>query len=79
MFSITEMERRRKAIREILTSDGRSLAQGALAWLWGRSQQTVPIPGFRTVTQVEENAAAMEYGPLNQEQMEEIDAILGRQ
>jgi aryl-alcohol dehydrogenase-like predicted oxidoreductase len=68
-----------KAIREILTSDGRSLAQGALAWLWGRSQQTVPIPGFRTVTQVEENAGAMEYGPLNQEQMEEIDAILGRQ
>ena len=66
------------AVREILTSGGRSLAQGALAWIWGRSERTLPIPGFRTVAQVEENARALELGPLTPEQMQEVEAILGR-
>ena len=47
------------AVREILPSDGRTLAQGALAWLWARSEQCIPIPGFRTVAQVEENCGAL--------------------
>jgi aryl-alcohol dehydrogenase-like predicted oxidoreductase len=68
----------RDAVCEILRSDGRTLAQGALAWLWGRSERTVPIPGFRTVKQVEENAGAMELGPLTPEQMQEIEGILKR-
>jgi aryl-alcohol dehydrogenase-like predicted oxidoreductase len=67
-----------EAIREILTSGGRSLVQGALAWLWARSDKTIPIPGFRTVAQVEENCAAMRFGPLDAEQMSEIDALLER-
>jgi aryl-alcohol dehydrogenase-like predicted oxidoreductase len=66
------------ALRGILTSGGRSLVQGALAWIWGRSERTIPIPGFKSVAQVEENVAAMEYGPLGAEQLAEIDAILGR-
>jgi aryl-alcohol dehydrogenase-like predicted oxidoreductase len=65
-------------IREILTSNGRTLVQGALAWIWARSEKTIPIPGFKTVTQVEENARAMEFGPLTPEQMKEIDTLLGR-
>jgi len=65
-------------IREILTSGGRTLAQGALAWIWARSERTIPIPGFRTVAQVEENTAAMQFGPLGAEQMREIDTLLGR-
>lgn len=67
-----------EAVREILTSNGRSLPQGALAWLWGRSEQTVPIPGFRTVKQVEENCGALEFGPLENDQMQEIEALLER-
>jgi aryl-alcohol dehydrogenase-like predicted oxidoreductase len=67
-----------EAVREILTSSGRTLPQGALAWLWARSEQTLPIPGFRTVKQVEENCGAMDFGPLASEQMQEIEAILGR-
>ena len=67
---------KRNAIREILCSDGRSVAQGALCWLWARSPKTVPIPGFRTVRQVEENTAAMAYGPLSGKQMQAIDQIL---
>ncbi|HNT78416.1 MAG TPA: aldo/keto reductase, partial [Anaerolineae bacterium] len=69
---------KRDAIREILMSEGRTVAQGALAWLWARSPQTLPIPGFRTVQQVEENARAMEFGPLTSEQMREIAGLLGR-
>ncbi|MFO7635638.1 MAG: aldo/keto reductase, partial [Caldilinea sp.] len=59
-------------------SGGRTLAQGALAWLWARSATTLPIPGFRTVAQVEENCGAMAFGPLTPSQMAQIDAILGR-
>jgi aryl-alcohol dehydrogenase-like predicted oxidoreductase len=65
-------------IRDILTSNGRSLVQGALAWIWARSEKTIPIPGFKTVAQVEENAKAMELGLLTPEQMQKIDVILGR-
>ncbi len=69
---------RRDAIREILSSGGRTLAQGALAWLWGRSPKTIPIPGFRTVKQVQENSGALHFGPLEPAQMSEIDRLLGR-
>jgi aryl-alcohol dehydrogenase-like predicted oxidoreductase len=73
-----EFLKQREAVREILASGGRTVAQGALAWLWARSSKTIPIPGFRTVSQVEENCRAMEFGPLNADQMREIDNILGR-
>lgn len=66
------------SIRSILTSNGRTLVQGALAWIWARSEKTIPIPGFKTVAQVQENAKAMELGPLTPDQMKEIDTILGR-
>lgn len=66
------------AIREILTSNGRSLVQGALAWIWARSDKTIPIPGFKTVKQIEENRAAMQFGPLKTDQMREIDSLLDR-
>jgi aryl-alcohol dehydrogenase-like predicted oxidoreductase len=68
-----------EAIREILTSNGRTVAQGALAWLWGRSEKMLPIPGFRTVAQVEENAGAMRFGPLTADQVAEIATILERE
>ncbi|MCB9058318.1 MAG: aldo/keto reductase [Calditrichae bacterium] len=67
-----------ESLRQILTIDGRSLVQGALGWLWGRSSKTIPIPGFKNVKQVEENARAMEYGSLSEEQMLKIEEILER-
>ncbi|MFI6204810.1 aldo/keto reductase [Streptomyces sp. NPDC051041] len=67
-----------EALRDVLTDGGRTLAQGALAWLWARSPRTVPIPGFRSVAQAEENAGALEKGPLTAEQMAEVERILGR-
>lgn len=64
------------AVWEILTSEGRTLAQGSLAWIWARSPNTVPIPGFRNERQAEENARAMEKGPLTPAQMAEIARVL---
>ncbi|GAP21444.1 aldo/keto reductase [Leptolinea tardivitalis] len=66
------------SIREVLTSGGRTLSQGALAWIWAKSEKTVPIPGFKNTAQVEENCKAMQFGPLSSDQMKEIDQILGR-
>jgi len=65
------------AVREILGSDGRSLVQGALGWIWGRSGSVIPIPGFKTRMQVEDLAKAMIYGPLSPGRMDEIDRLLG--
>jgi aryl-alcohol dehydrogenase-like predicted oxidoreductase len=65
-----------ESVREVLTSGGRTPAQGALAWIWARSGRTIPIPGFRTVAQVEENAGALRFGPLTAMQMAEIAALL---
>jgi aryl-alcohol dehydrogenase-like predicted oxidoreductase len=67
---------RLERIREILSAGGRTLAQGALAWLLARSEQTIPIPGFRTVKQVQENAAVLGQGALSQMQMQEIARLL---
>ncbi len=39
-----EFLRRRDAVRDILTSDGRTLAQGALAWILARHPRPVPSP-----------------------------------
>jgi aryl-alcohol dehydrogenase-like predicted oxidoreductase len=66
------------AIRAALTHDGRTLAQGALAWIWARSPAAIPIPGFRTVAQIEENALACDAGPLEPDAMAAVDAALGR-
>jgi aryl-alcohol dehydrogenase-like predicted oxidoreductase len=79
-FDEGAMERWLARIAEVrgeLTADGRSLVQGALGWIWGRSPLTLPLPGFRTVTQVEENVGAAEHGPLPAARMQRIQSILG--
>lgn len=63
------------ALRDVLTSNGRTLTQGALAWIWARSGMTVPIPGIRTVAQAEENAGAMQFGALTADEMQQIETI----
>ena len=71
-----EFARMLEAVRDLLRTDGRTLSQGALAWLWAKSERTLPIPGFRTVAQVEENAGALGKGPLPKTVADEIDAVL---
>jgi aryl-alcohol dehydrogenase-like predicted oxidoreductase len=65
-------------LREVLTSQGHTLAQAALAYIWALDERMVPIPGFKNVQQVQENAGALELGPLREVQIGQIDEILGR-
>jgi aryl-alcohol dehydrogenase-like predicted oxidoreductase len=65
-------------LRDALTSGGRTLAQGALAWIWARSDRTIPIPGARNEGQVRENAAAMAHGPLSPAEFQEANRIVAR-
>lgn len=73
-----EWLKKRDAIRQLLESGGRTLAQGALAWIWARSPATIPIPGFRTVKQVEENAGALSQGPLSPDQLARVEELIDR-
>jgi aryl-alcohol dehydrogenase-like predicted oxidoreductase len=67
-----------QAMRQVLTRDGRSFVQGALGWIWARSPRTVPVPGFRTIEQVEEDAGALRLGPISEEQMCEVQRLRPR-
>jgi len=80
-FSDPEMIKRLKIvdeIRDILTSNGRTMAQGALAYIWALDERMVPIPGFKSVQQVKDNAGALEFGPLTDAQVKEIQTIVGK-
>ncbi len=66
-------------IRELLQSEGRTPVQGALAWLWAKSPNNIPIPGARTVEQIEGLAGAIALGPLSETVMNEIEALVDRE
>jgi len=63
-------------LRDVLTRGGRTMAQGALAWVWARSERTIPIPGARNEKQVRENADAMRHGPLLAAELEDANRIV---
>jgi aryl-alcohol dehydrogenase-like predicted oxidoreductase len=73
-----DLVRRTELLRPILTDGGRSFVQGALGWIWARSPRAIPIPGFRTVEQVEGLASAMAYGPLPADAMGAVEELLDR-
>lgn len=52
-------------LRPLLMVGGRTMAEGAIAWVLARSDRLVPIPGFKTAEQVRVNAAVLETGPLS--------------
>lgn len=66
------------AVRDLLTSDGRTLIQGALGWLWARSKTCIPVPGARTPEQIEGIASALSSGALPTSVMAEIEALITR-
>jgi aryl-alcohol dehydrogenase-like predicted oxidoreductase len=74
-----EYLKRLQAVRELLQTGGRKLVQGAIAWIWARSNNTLPIPGFRTSAQVDDLARALEFGPLDATTMEAIERVLHRE
>lgn len=72
----TDLLQKINQIKEILQSNGRTLVQGAISWLLARSMATIPIPGFKSVLQVEELGKAIEFGQLNDTSFREIENIL---
>jgi aryl-alcohol dehydrogenase-like predicted oxidoreductase len=64
------------ALRDLLETDERSLAQGALCWILAKSPIALPVPGFKTEAQVRDNLGANDKGPLPPSVMAEIDAVL---
>lgn len=80
-FSQPELQNRLKLVdelRDILTANGRTMAQGALAYIWALDERMIPIPGFKSVKQVEENAGAMQFGPLTESQVKEIQTLVAK-
>ena len=65
-------------LRDIFTSNGRTMAQGALAYIWALDDRMIPIPGFKSVKQVQDNVGALEFGPLTDAQVKEIQSIVGK-
>ena len=65
-------------LREIPTSNGRTMAQGALAYIWALDERMVPIPGFKSVQQVQENAGALQFGALSEAQVKDVQALVAQ-
>jgi aryl-alcohol dehydrogenase-like predicted oxidoreductase len=66
-------------IRDLLTVGGRTVAQGALAWLWAKSPRTLPIPGMRSTRHLDNAIDALPLGPLPDDVMAEIEAAIQRE
>jgi L-glyceraldehyde 3-phosphate reductase len=74
----TYLERAR-ALNEIAASRGQSLAQLALSWVLRQPQVTSALVGASSVAQLEQNVAALDVGPLTDEELRRIDpfAVVG--
>ncbi len=66
------------AIRDLLTTDGRTPVQGALSWLWAKSPTNIPVPGARTENQIAGIAGALAHGPLPASVMADIETFIPR-
>lgn len=65
-----------EALREIFTAGGRTMAQGALCYILGLDARMFPIPGFKNVKQVEDNAGALAFGLMSAEEVAQVQAIV---
>lgn len=61
-------------VRAIADDAGATPAQVALAWLLGRGEDVVPIPGTRSQDRLDENAAAVNL-ELTARQLSELDSL----
>ncbi len=64
-------------VKAIAQQRGCTPAQLALAWLLGRGEQIVPIPGTRSIGRLEENAGAASI-TLSAEEQQRLDDVVAR-
>jgi len=67
------------AVQELLRTGGRSLTQSAICWLWAKGERNIPIPGVRTVEQLEGIAGAISFGAFASDEMAQIEAVIKRE
>ncbi|MGA2276272.1 MAG: L-glyceraldehyde 3-phosphate reductase [Terracidiphilus sp.] len=67
-----------RALNELATQRGQSLAQMALAWVLRDERMTSALIGASRVEQIEQNAAALSNLSFAEEELARIDAILGQ-
>ncbi|NJL70669.1 MAG: L-glyceraldehyde 3-phosphate reductase [Candidatus Competibacteraceae bacterium] len=67
-----------EALHKIALGRGQSLAQMALQWVLRDDVVTSALMGVSKVSHVESNVAALEAAPLSSEELQQIDAVLGR-
>jgi aryl-alcohol dehydrogenase-like predicted oxidoreductase len=67
-----------EALRELFTANGRTMAQGALSYIWGLDERMIPIPGFKSPQQVEDNAGALAFGPMSEAEVLQVQEIVAR-
>ena len=63
-------------VRELLTQDGRSVAQGALGWCLAQSDRTIPLPGCRTPDQAVDNFGVLELPPMDDVLVSDITTLI---
>ncbi|MFX1570853.1 MAG: aldo/keto reductase [Promethearchaeota archaeon] len=62
-------------LKKIMEREERTLIQGQLCYLMATSETTIPIPGAKTVEQIEENAGALEFGPLSSDIVKKVNEL----
>ncbi|MFX1388661.1 MAG: aldo/keto reductase [Promethearchaeota archaeon] len=62
-------------LKQIIEDTDRTIIQVQLGYLMAKSETTIPIPGAKTVEQIEENAETLKFGPLPSVIIEKIDEL----
>jgi aryl-alcohol dehydrogenase-like predicted oxidoreductase len=65
-----------RRLRPILTANGRTMAQGALAWLLSFPEVSTVIPGITSLERIEETAAVSDMR-LTPEELVALDEVMG--
>jgi aryl-alcohol dehydrogenase-like predicted oxidoreductase len=62
-------------LRELLANDGRTLVQASLGYILAKHDRIIPIPGFKTIKQAEENSKVIEQGSLSNKLVSQIEKL----
>lgn len=68
-------QKKLEELSELLSGEDLTLIQALLSYLWSTSETTVPIPGAKTLSQIKENAAILELGPLKSDLLQSMTNI----
>ena len=68
---------RARMLNKIAANRGQSLAQMSLSWILAKKYVTSVIAGVSSTAQLDDNLAAIDYDVFSEEDLRQIDALLG--